>query len=73
MNKELLKEIALKGLLRHGSQALGGGLVATGIGTQNEAEVIAGVALNAAAFGWSALRKWRRSRKARKDSAQEAR
>jgi hypothetical protein len=68
MFKDLLKEIVLKGLVRHGTQALGGALVGTGIGTGSDAEVIFGLALNASAFGWSALRKVRRARKERKEA-----
>lgn len=66
MNKELLKEIVLKGIARHATQHVAGALTVTGIGTSNEAEIIVGVGLSAAAFGWSALRKWRRARKERK-------
>lgn len=61
-----LKEILVSGLARHATQALGGALVGTGIGTDSEASVIVGVGLNAVAFGWSAWRKWRRARKAAK-------
>jgi len=64
MNRDLLKEIFVSGALRHGTQALGGVLVGTGVGTESDATVIVGVALNALAFGWSAWRKKRRARKA---------
>lgn len=64
MNKELLREIFVSGFTRHGTQALGGALVGTGIGTESDAQIIVGVALNALAFGWSAWRKRRRAKKA---------
>ena len=64
MNKALLKEVLVSGLFRHATQALGGGLVATGIGTGSDAEVVVGLAMNAVAFGWSAWRKRRRAKKA---------
>lgn len=63
MNKDLLKEVLVSGLMRHATQAVGGAFVATGIGTANSAEVVVGVALNAIAFGWSAWRKKRRAAK----------
>jgi hypothetical protein len=62
---EAVKEILVKGLVRHATQAVGGGLVATGIGTESEGQVIVGVAMNALAFGWSTFRKWRRAQKAK--------
>ena len=46
------------------AQALGGAFVGTGIGSGSDAAVVVGVALNAAAFGWSAWRKYRRAKKA---------
>lgn len=64
MNRETLKEIFISALTRHATQAVGGVLVGTGIGNESQAQIVVGLALNAAAYGWSAWRKARRARKA---------
>ena len=66
MDKILIKEILLKGLGRHATQGVGGGVVATGISGENSEMIAAGLLLNAVAFGWSSFRKWNRRRKERK-------
>jgi hypothetical protein len=60
---KLFKEIALKGLVRHLNQFLGGAVVATGAGTESDALIFTGVLMGLVSFGWSALRKFTRAQK----------
>lgn len=73
MNKELLREVFVSALARHTAQAIGGAttfvgaqdvLANNGITPDALATVAVGVAVQTAAFYWSAWRKRRRAKKA---------